>query len=174
DFPCFRRGPPTGGGGGRQPISVDLRVIAATNRDLKSHLQQGLFREDLYYRLSVVTIDLPPLRERGEDILLIANRFLERAGQEHRRRVRFGPDAIQAMMAHGWPGNVREMENRVSRAVIMSRGRVIVPSDLDLLPAEPAQTGSLRDTRERVERQTLVGGVRRPQGQVGQNAARAQ
>jgi two-component system NtrC family response regulator len=156
--------------GGRQPISVDLRVIAATNRDLKSHLQQGLFREDLYYRLSVVTIDLPPLRERGEDVLLIANRFLERAGQEHRRRVRFGPDAIQAMMAHGWPGNVREMENRVSRAVIMSRGRVIVPSDLDLAPAEPAQVGSLRDTRERVERQTLVEVLSRHRGNVSQAA----
>jgi two-component system, NtrC family, response regulator len=156
--------------GGRQPIAVDLRVIAATNRDLKAHLQQGLFREDLYYRLSVVTIDLPPLRERGEDILLIANRFLERAGQEHRRRVRFGPDAIQAMMAHNWPGNVREMENRVSRAVIMSRGRVIMPSDLDLTPAEPAQAGSLRDTRERVERQTLVEVLSRHRGNVSQAA----
>jgi two-component system NtrC family response regulator len=156
--------------GGRQPISVDVRVIAATNRDLKQHLEQGLFREDLYYRLSVVTIDLPPLRERGEDILLIANRFLERAGQEHRRRVRFGSDAIQAIMAHNWPGNVREMENRVSRAVIMSRGRVIMPADLDLAPAEPTQMGSLRDTRERVERQTLVEVLSRHRGNVSQAA----
>ena len=123
--------------GGRQPIAVDLRVIAATNRDLKAISQQGLFREDLYYRLSVVTIDVPPLRERGEDVLILAN-ALPRAGREGAPAPgALRPEALQALMAHNWPGNVRELENRVSRAVIMSRGASSSPRT-STSPREPA------------------------------------
>jgi two-component system NtrC family response regulator len=156
--------------GGRELIPLDLRVIAATNRELKTLMQQSLFREDLYYRLSVVSIHVPPLRERGEDVLVLANTFLQRAVKEDRRRVRFGPDALQALMAHNWPGNVRELENKVRRAVIMSRGRVIEPTDLDLAPSAAGQIGSLRETRERVERQALVEVLGRYRGNVSQAA----
>ena len=156
--------------GGRQPIQLDLRVIAATNRDLKAHLERGLFREDLYYRLSVIRITVPPLCERGEDVILLAHAFLQRAAAAQRRRVRFSAEALQALMAYAWPGNVRELENKVSRAVIMSRGRLIEPADLDLAPADPGQAGSLRDTRARVERQTLVEVLTRHRGNVSQAA----
>ncbi len=156
--------------GGRQPIHLDLRIIAATNRNLKAHLDRGLFREDLYYRLSVIRITVPPLRERGEDVILLAHAFLERAAAAQRRRVRFSADAVQALMAYAWPGNVRELENKVSRAVIMSRGRLIEPADLDLAPADAGQAESLRDTRARVERQTLVEVLTRHRGNVSQAA----
>jgi two-component system NtrC family response regulator len=156
--------------GGRQPVSLDLRIIAATNRDLRSQLEKGLFREDLYYRLSVVTITVPPLRERAEDIALLANVFLQRACQAQRRRVRFGPEALQALLAHAWPGNVRELENRVSRAVIMARGRIIEPGDLDLAAPEPQGVGSLRQTRDRAERQTLLEVLTRHRGNISQAA----
>jgi two-component system NtrC family response regulator len=157
--------------GGRQPIAVEVRIIAATNRDLKAHLERGLFREDLYYRLSVVRVDVPPLRERAEDVVILANAFLGRAAKEQRRSVRFGPRALQALLAHAWPGNVRELENRVSRAVIMTKGRVIEPADLDLVAADggPDQ-GSLRETRQRVERQALVDVLSRHRGNVSQAA----
>ena len=156
--------------GGRQPIQLDLRVIAATNRDLKAHLERGLFREDLYYRLSVIRITVPPLRERGEDVFLLAHAFLQRTAAAQRRRVRFSAEALQSLMAYAWPGNVRELENKVSRAVIMSRGRLIEPADLDLAPADAGQVGSLRETRDRVERQTLVEVLTRHRGNVSQAA----
>ena len=156
--------------GGLQPIQLDLRVIAATNRDLKAHLERGLFREDLYYRLSVIRITVPPLRERGEDVILLAHAFLQRAAAAQRRRVRFSAEALQSLMAYAWPGNVRELENKVSRAVIMSRGLLIEPADLDLAPADAGQVGSLRETRDRVERQTLVEVLTRHRGNVSQAA----
>jgi two-component system NtrC family response regulator len=157
--------------GGRTPIAVDVRIIAATNRDLKAHLERGLFREDLYYRLSVLRVEVPPLRERAEDVVILANAFLARAGKEQRRSVRFGPQAMQALMAHPWPGNVRELENRVSRAVIMAKARIIEPADLDLASVDGvADQSSLRETRQRVERQTLVEVLTRHRGNVSQAA----
>jgi two-component system NtrC family response regulator len=156
--------------GGRQPIHLDLRVIAATNRDMKTQLERGLFREDLYYRLSVVTIEVPPLRERGEDVILLANTFLQRAAQAQRRRARFSPDALRALLAYAWPGNIRELENKVRRAVIMAPGRVIEPADLDLEPGPEARPTSLRETRERVEREALVEMLGRHRGNVSQAA----
>jgi two-component system NtrC family response regulator len=156
--------------GGRQPIHLDLRVIAATNRDMKTQLERGLFREDLYYRLSVVTIEVPPLRERGEDVILLANTFLQRAAQAQRRRARFSPDALRALLAYSWPGNIRELENKVRRAVIMAQGRVIEPADLDLEPGPETRPTSLRETRERVEREALVEMLGRHRGNVSQAA----
>jgi two-component system NtrC family response regulator len=156
--------------GGRQPIPLDLRVIAATNRDLPAQRERGLFREDLYYRLSVIRIQVPPLRERGEDIVLLANAFLTRAAQTQRRRVRFSGEALRALMAHSWPGNVRELENRVSRAVIMTRGYLIQPEDLDLRATELAPAASLRAARERVEREALVDVLSQHRGNISKAA----
>jgi two-component system, NtrC family, response regulator len=158
--------------GGRELIGVDSRVVAATNRDLKAEIGRSTFREDLYYRLSVVTITVPPLRDRGEDVVLIANAFLGRTAREHRRHVRFSGAALEAMMSYPWPGNIRELENRVSRAVIMTSGRVIEPVDLELAsPAtEQPRAGSLREVRDRVEREVLIGALLRHRGNISQAA----
>ncbi len=120
--------------GGNRPIKIDVRVIAATNRDLEQEVKKGKFREDLYYRLSVVKIRLPPLRERREDIPLIVEHILEH-GQFNqsngRRKVRrFSDDAMQAMKAYDWPGNVRELVNAIERSVSMVEGEVVKPADL--------------------------------------------
>ena len=157
--------------GGRERISVDVRVIAATNTDLVKAIAEGRFREDLYYRLSVVTLAVPPLRERAEDVLLLANAFLRRFRQEaNGRRIRgFDPGALAALQAHPWPGNVRELENRVHRAVLIASGSVITPADLELGPARPGEL-SLRAARERIERELVVEALARCMGNVTQAA----
>jgi two-component system NtrC family response regulator len=160
--------------GARQPIPLDLRIVVATKRDLRTHIDRRAFREDLYYRLSVVRITAPPLRERGEDVILLGNVFLQRACASHRRRVRFGSEALRALLAHTWPGNVRELENRVNRAVIMARDRLIEPGDLDLEAARPAQPVSLRETRYRVEHEVLVDTLTRHRGNVSRSAQELQ
>jgi len=120
--------------GATEPITVDVRAILATNKDLEDEVAQGRFREDLYYRINVVTIHLPPLRERVGDIRLLADHFLDLYNQETGRAVRgFSPEALRAMQAYAWPGNVRELENCVERAVVLCRGGSI---ELDDLPAK--------------------------------------
>jgi two-component system NtrC family response regulator len=153
--------------GGRERIPVDVRVIAATNTDLRRAIAEGRFREDLYYRLSVVTLTVPPLRERAEDILILANAFLRRFRQEGAgSRIRgFSPEAATALRAHAWPGNVRELENRIQRAVIVASRAVITPADLELAPATPAEL-SLRAARQRVERELVVEALVRSRGNV--------
>ncbi|MBI3205873.1 MAG: sigma-54-dependent Fis family transcriptional regulator [Myxococcales bacterium] len=117
-------------GGGRE-IPVDVRLVAATNRDLRRLVDEQRFREDLFYRLSVVEIDLPPLRRRGQDVLLFANHCLERlAGRMKREPLRLAPAVAQAMLTHDWPGNVRELENCVERAVALAQGSLIELEDL--------------------------------------------
>ena len=112
--------------GGNQPIKVDVRIIAATNKELPAAIARGEFREDLYYRLNVVPLQLPPLRERPEDIPLLARHFLEKCNQKLRRQVNsFSQEALNQMMVHPWPGNVRELENVVERAVIMAKDGVV-------------------------------------------------
>jgi DNA-binding NtrC family response regulator len=138
--------------GGREPRRVDVRIIAATNQDLEVLIRAGRFREDLYYRLNVVRIALPPLRERGEDILLLADYFLS----VHRRTDAqspqgFSPDAREKLLAHAWPGNVRELENAITQAVLNTRGRLITAEDLVL------NVGSLRSTEVTVEQEQLSG-----------------
>lgn len=114
--------------GSTQTIKVDTRVIAATNKNLEGEIQAGRFREDLYYRLNVVTVDLPPLRQRREDIPLLADFFLKQYAQKNRRLIKgFTPRATDLLMRYEWPGNVRELENIIERAVIMSRGEMITP-----------------------------------------------
>jgi len=156
--------------GGRTPIAVDTRVIAATNKDLKTEIGAARFREDVYYRISVVVVTMPPLRERSEDIVLLANSFLRRSCEQQRRKLRFSLSAIEAITRHRWPGNIRELENAVERAVIMARGRFIEPKDL-AIEAVPESTGlSLRDARNRTERQVLVEALSRCQGNISHAA----
>jgi transcriptional regulator with GAF, ATPase, and Fis domain len=112
--------------GGVEARSVDVRLVAATNTDLWQEVQDGRFREDLYYRLNVITIELPPLRERREDIPLLADHFLTQYADENDRDLlAFAPDAMDALMDYPWPGNVRELENAVERAVVLCRGDTI-------------------------------------------------
>jgi len=114
---------------------VDIRVIAATNKVLEDEIRSGRFREDLYYRLNVVAIPLPPLRERGEDLVVIARYFLQKYGKEFGARVRgFTPSALVAMRKYAWPGNIRELENRVKKAVVLADRALVSAEDLDLRP----------------------------------------
>jgi two-component system response regulator HydG len=117
--------------GGRSPRKVDVRIIAATHRDLKQLVEEGRFREDLFYRLHVITITLPSLRERREDVPLLAHHFLARHAQKHGKPVKgFNADALEALQAHAWRGNVRELENALERAVVLARGDYIQRADL--------------------------------------------
>jgi len=117
--------------GGQRAIDVDVRVVAATNRDLAEMVRRGTFREDLYYRLGVITIEVPPLRERLDDVPLLAEHFLARFRHQAARRIRgFSPGALAAMTRYAWPGNVRELRNAVERAVVLGERDVIVPEDL--------------------------------------------
>lgn len=143
--------------GGRETLTVDARILAATNRDLQQAMREGSFREDLYYRVGVVTISLPPLRERGEDILLIANILLQHYARENRRRVTtFTKQAVIALQTYSWPGNVRELENRIRRAVIMAEGQRITPEDLELSSPYIAYEGrTLKEARETLERELI-------------------
>lgn len=144
--------------GGRETIAVDVRVIAATNRDLKREIAEKRFREDLFYRLGVVTVEMPPLRERGEDVVLLAKAFLQKYALQYQRELTgFSQGAISAIKAYTWPGNVRELENKVRRAVIMSEGKFLTANDLDL-PSSMDETPpvSLREIREQTEREHIL------------------
>jgi two-component system, NtrC family, response regulator len=157
--------------GGRQQIHVDTRIIAASNKDLKADVAAGGLREDLFFRLSVVTITLPPLRERAEDIGMLANAFLRRACREYRRKLRFSTAALTAVTQYHWPGNIRELENAVQRASIMARGQFIEPADLGIPSPSPAARLSLREARNRVERQVVVDALTRTRGNISRAAS---
>ena len=139
--------------GGRQPIPVNVRILAATNRDLTGDIKAGRFREDLYYRVGVVTLSIPPLRDRGNDLILLAKSFLQKFSAEYRKPFKgFHTEALAAIESHPWPGNVRELENRVKRAVIISEGKSITPSDLELeAPSGVAKLKTLKEIREGAE-----------------------
>ncbi len=158
-------------GGGTAPIRVDGRVIAATEKDLEGESASGAFLEDLYYRLGVVAIPLPPLRERGEDIALLAEDLLCRCAEDHgRSNAGFTGGAARAMMAHTWPGNIPELESRVRRAVIMASGRRLTAHDLGL-NGEPEPTGrTLGEARDELERGIVVDALRRSVGNVSRAA----
>jgi two-component system NtrC family response regulator len=160
--------------GGRQEIPVDVRVVCATHQDLKGLIREGRFREDLYYRLAEIVIEIPPLRARTGDAVLIAHALLRRFAQEQRRgALSFSDDAIRAIELHPWPGNVRELLNAVKRASIMAEGDRIAPEDLGL-PPPPAPEGAdaehgdldLRTVREAAERQAVVAALARANGNI--------
>ena len=139
--------------GGRTPIPLDLRFVCATNRKLPTLIGGGGFREDLYYRISEVTINVPALRERQGDSLLIAQLLLQQMSERFGKTMRgLAPDAIRAIQAHSWPGNVRELENRIKGAVIMAEGVVVTANDLGLKdPGEDPEYLNLRVARQRAE-----------------------
>jgi two-component system NtrC family response regulator len=142
--------------GGRKEIYINTRVVAATNKDLVREVQEKRFREDLYYRLGVITIELPPLRERGDDIQLLATSFLNRYSAEQKKRIRgFTQKALGAIAAHAWPGNIRELENRIKRAVIMAPGSRLTREDLGLETSED-RVLTLKEAREILEKELIT------------------
>ena len=143
--------------GGRTPIPLDLRIVCATNRNLDALISAGTFREDLYYRLSEITVRVPPLRDRQGDSLLLAQVLLQEMSERFGRPTRgLAPDAIRAIQAHRWPGNVRELENRIKGAVIMAEGAVVTAHDLGLQdPGEDPEFLNLRAARQRAEAQAV-------------------
>jgi len=158
--------------GGRERIAVDVRIVCATNKDLRAMIGSGQFREDLYYRISEVAVQIPPLRERPGDALVIAQAIMERRAREHGRPIRgFAPDAAKAIQAYPWPGNIRELENRINGAVIMAEGKYIGADDLGLPGArgEGQEFLNLRAARQRAESEA----IRQALAVAGGNLSRA-
>jgi two-component system NtrC family response regulator len=163
--------------GGREDIIVDARIIAASNRIIGEEIAAGRFREDLYYRIGVVTIQLPPLRERNEDIAFLGTLFLRRFGDEFKKRIKgFSSTSLELMESYAWPGNVRELENKVQRAVILSETALIEPHDLGLSDKAAASCGSepvlerrtLKEARDRLEREMIMQAMDRHKGNIAQ------
>ena len=166
--------------GGTKTLKVDVRLVAATNRDLRAALEEGTFREDLYYRLNVVAIDIPPLRDHKEDIPALANFFLQKYSTELQKPLEgFSPQAMKAMMDFHWPGNVRELENIIQRGVTLSSGKILEAADIHLdLPSSRAAAGSATPvlppgtTLDQWEDEIIRGALRQANGNKSQ-AARA-
>lgn len=159
--------------GGRQEIPVDVRVVCATHRDLPKRVESGDFREDLYYRVSEITVKIPPLRERDGDAILLARTFLHRFAEQNGRSLRgFAQDAVAAIAAHRWPGNVRELENKVKRAVIMAEGNRISAEELELEVPEQGERLelNLRTVRDRAERAAVQRALSLYEGNISQAA----
>jgi two-component system NtrC family response regulator len=154
--------------GGRDEIPIDVRVICATHQDLRSRIVDGRFREDLFYRLAEIVIDIPPLRERQGDAALLAHAFVQRFAAEHNRgTMTLSQDALDAIEAHRWPGNVRELENCLKRAVIMTDGTQITAADLGLAPSGADLSNfNLRQVREEAEKNAIVRVLGRVDGNV--------
>jgi two-component system, NtrC family, response regulator len=153
--------------GGRDPLRVDVRGGAATNRDLQAAIAAGGFREDVFYRLSVVTVNVPPLRARGDDIRMLAEYFLEFYARHFKRKLKgFTQSALRAIQAHAWPGNVRELENRVQRAVILARDTYLRPEDLELEEPKEDSPRTLQDAREDAEKRLLIDALTRNAGNI--------
>lgn len=157
--------------GGSEQIELDVRIVAATNSDLKKKIQEGAFREDLYYRLSVVNIWLPPLRERGEDVILLAEHYLNRFSKENNKPIkRFNQEAIKAITEYPWPGNVRELENKIKRAVILANNHQIKPEDLGLEADKDNQSRFLKKAREQLDIKFIQEALAKNKGNVSQAA----
>ncbi len=155
--------------GGRQEIPVDVRIVGATHQDLKALIKEGLFREDLYYRLAEIVITIPPLRARKGDPALLAHAFVRRFAAEYNRaNISLSEDALRATEDYGWPGNVRELENCIKRAVIMAEGQQITRADLGLDMAAEDGDGyiDLRHVRDEAERGAVVTALGRANGNV--------
>jgi two-component system nitrogen regulation response regulator NtrX len=170
--------------GGSRVLKVDVRVIAATNKDLASEIKKGTFREDLYYRLNVVPIEVPSLRERKDDIPLLADHFLDDCAIQNRsRRKHIDPEALALLAAYPWPGNVRELKNLIERLVILVPGERITPDDIPIsyrtndLPATAIETDCLsiddfKEAKKAFEEAYLRDKLRENDGNVSQTARR--
>ncbi len=169
--------------GGEEVLRVDVRLIAATNRDLLKEVGAGRFREDLFYRLNVVTLNVPPLRDRPEDIPLLAQEFLVQFAEKNRKAIKgFTPQAMDRLLRYPWPGNVRELMNSVERGVVLSRGEYLDETELSLLlpgvapaPAEtpaPSAPGSEGHSLEIVERETILKALDAVRGNKSEAARR--
>jgi two-component system response regulator AtoC len=173
--------------GDTTPTKVDVRIVAATHRDLREEVKAGRFREDLFYRVNVLTVRLPPLRERPDDVPLLAAHFLEKHARAFRRDVRgFEPEALRVLTSYAWPGNVRELENAVERAVAVARGAEIQPGDLPpdvaaapsaippgaMLAALPYRD-AVEQARDRISREYLEALMKEFGGNVTRAAERA-
>ena len=158
--------------GGRKNIEVNVRVLAATNVNIKEAMRQGQFREDLYYRIGVITIVLPPLRERGDDVLLLAQHFLESHNMALSGKIQgFTPEAMECIKQYAWPGNVRELDNKIRRAMLMAGNTHIAPTDLGFEDDAGSVDGlqantTLRDARSQLERQMVLQALRRFNGNI--------
>ena len=154
--------------GGRKPIAVDIRIVSATNKDLEALIEEGRFREELFYRLSEAVIKIPPLRDRPDDTVVLANHFLTRFASEQRRPVKgFANEALATISRYHWPGNVRELENRIKRAVVAARDKVVTTQDLGL-PVDEDETPilTLKQWREKAERQAITRAMIEADGNV--------
>ena len=156
--------------GGRQEIPVDVRIVCATHQDLKQLTTAGRFREDLYYRLAEIVVNIPPLRSRVGDAALLAHAFTKRFAQEqNRRNLSLSEDALRAIEAHTWPGNIRELENCIKRATIMADGSQVTAEDLGLV-APPGEQGDasldLRTVRDEAEKKAVIAALARSNGNV--------
>jgi len=158
--------------GGREEIPVDVRVVCATHQDLRQHIQSGNFREDLFYRLAEIVVDIPPLADREGDASLLAHAFVQRFAQEMKRgSMSLADDAIAAIEAHRWPGNVRELENCIKRAVIMADGNRIGADDLGLAAVEEDVAAlNLRQVRDEAEKRAVVRVLARVNGNIARAA----
>src|SRR5207248_2961268 len=162
--------------GGTRTVQVDTRIVAATNKNLAEEIEKGRFREDLYYRLSVVPIHVQPLRARREDIPLLVQHFVARFGQEHGRPMRrIMPEATEALARYAWPGNVRELKNLIERLLIMSEGESIGVAEVEaVLPAgaEEEPVSEIRAARDRAERDAILTTLRQCSWNVTEAAKR--
>ena len=162
--------------GGRREIGVDVRVVSATNKNLKEAVEKGHFREDLYYRLAVLSLFLPPLKEREGDAVFLARALLDKYLDDNKKKLKgFTTKALKAIETYGWPGNVRELENRIKRAVVMATGNLITPADLDLdLKFSNFHGLSLREAREALEKEFITAALLRHKGNITKTAAELQ
>ena len=159
--------------GGREQIEVDTRIVAATNRDLEEAMRKATFRDDLFYRISVINISLPPLRERSADIVLLAKAFLDRYANESRKKIKgFSSQVIEALERYPWPGNVRELENRIKRSVIMSEGKKITLEDLEMQSVAGVKEHILlKDARETLEKELIMKAIARNENNLTKAAS---
>ena len=163
--------------GGREDITVNARIIAATNADLTKEIEKGRFREDLYYRIGVITIKLPPLRERGDDIMILANLYLRRFSKQFMKKVKgFSHSSIGLLTSYHWPGNVRELENKLQRAVIMSESSTIEPHNLGFAEGPGGErvatieVATLREARDKVEKDMIISAIQKHGGNIARAA----
>jgi Nif-specific regulatory protein len=164
--------------GGTRPIKIDVRIVAATNRRLEEEIKRGSFRKDLFYRLNVVAVTMPELRERREDIPLLAAHLLRKHAQKCARRITgFSEGALSALAAHDWPGNVRELENAVERAIVLGTTEQILPDDLPESivesGADPSSTGTkFHETIREIKKQLVTNALEQSAGSHSEAARR--